>query len=67
MGELGKYWLSEMNEITNNLDIAVRLSLVVLDLEPDTKGKYATLSKLCKDALAEIERLRAENKKLRLG
>ena len=50
-----------MSEIVNNLDIAVRLAILIemgVDMDNDTK-------KLCKDALGEIERLRAENKKLR--
>ena len=49
-----------MSEIINNLDITIRLAMLIelgnLDLES---------SKLCNDALAEIERLRAENKKLK--
>ena len=50
-----------MSEIINHLDIATRLAILIemgVDMDNDTK-------KLCKDALAEIERLRAENKKLR--
>ena len=49
-----------MSEIINNLDITIRLAMLIelgnLDLES---------SKLCNDALAEIERLRAENKKMK--
>ena len=50
-----------MSELINNLDIAVRLVMIIelasnLDEEP---------RKLCEDALEEIERLRAENKKMK--
>ena len=45
-----------MNELVNNLDITVRLAILIElghDMDRDT-------TKLCKDALEEIERLRAE-------
>jgi len=48
-----------MSELINNIDIATRLYLVVEVLDNDEAKK------LCQDALEEIERLRAENKKLR--
>jgi len=48
-----------MSELINNLDIAVRLSMLIeIDLDEKTR-------KLCEDALEEIERLRAENKKMK--
>ena len=47
-----------MSEIINNLDIATRLYLLIPELEGESK-------KLCEDALKEIERLRAENKRLK--
>ena len=49
-----------MSEIINNLDIATRLALLSEDL-PSGSPEL----KLINDALAEIERLRAENKKLK--
>ena len=46
-----------MSEIINNLDIAVRLYILIESVDDhDTK-------KLCEDALKEIERLRAEVKR----
>jgi len=48
-----------MSELINNIDIATRLYLIVEVLDNDEAKK------LCQDALEEIERLRAENKKLR--
>ena len=48
-----------MSEIIQNIDIATRLYLIVEVLDNDEAKK------LCQDALEEIERLRAENKKLR--
>ena len=49
-----------MSEIITNLDIAVRLTMIVElgALDDDSR-------RLCKDALDEIERLRAENKRLK--
>jgi archaellum component FlaC len=50
-----------MNELVNNLDITVRLAILIElghDMDRDT-------TKLCKDALEEIERLRAEVKKMK--
>jgi hypothetical protein len=49
-----------MSEIITNLDIAVRLAMIVElgALDDDSR-------KLCEDALAEIERLRLENKRLK--
>ena len=49
-----------MSEIITNLDIAVRLAMIIElgALDDDSR-------KLCEDALAEIERLRAENKKMK--
>jgi len=48
-----------MSELINNIDIATRLYLIVEVLDNDEAKK------LCQDALDEIERLRAEVKKLR--
>ena len=47
-----------MSEIINNIDIATRLYLLIPELDGESQ-------KLCKDALDEIERLRAENKKMK--
>ena len=46
-----------MSEIITNLDIAIRLTMIVElgALDPESR-------KLCEDALKEIERLRAEVK-----
>ena len=48
-----------MSELISNIDIATRLYLIVEVLDNDEAKK------LCQDALDEIERLRAEVKKLR--
>jgi archaellum component FlaC len=49
-------------QAVNNFDIAVRLALVLSALDGED---YKVLKKLCGDALEEIERLRAEVKKLK--
>ncbi len=49
-------------QAVNNFDIAVRLALVLSDLDGED---YKVLKKLGGDALEEIERLRAEVKKLK--
>ena len=49
-------------QAVNNFDIAVRLALVLSDLDGED---YKVLKKLGGDALEEIERLRAEVKKMK--
>jgi len=49
-----------MSEIIHHLDISTRLALLIMVLEDGDEAKL-----LCQDALDEIERLKAENKKLR--
>ena len=51
-----------MSEIIQNIDIATRLYLVIEVLTNDSE---IVARDLCQDALDEIERLRAEVKKLR--
>ncbi len=51
----------KMSEVIEHLDISVRL-YILLELVPDMD---AATKSLCQDALDEIERLRAEVKKLR--
>jgi ribosome recycling factor len=48
-----------MSEVIEHLDVAVRLYLIIPFLTDEPSKN------LCKDALDEIERLRAEVKKLR--
>ncbi len=52
----------DLRQAVNNLDIALRLALVLSALDGED---YKVLKKLCGDALEEIERLRAEVKKLK--
>ena len=52
----------DLRQAVNNLDIALRLALVLSALDGED---YKVLKKLCGDALEEIERLRAEVKKMK--
>ena len=52
----------DLRQAVNNLDIALRLALVLSALDGED---YKILRKLCKDAIDEIERLRAEVKKMK--
>ncbi len=51
-----------MNELIQNIDIATRLYLIIQSLSQDSDQEAKIL---CQDALDEIERLRAEVKKLK--
>ena len=52
-----------MSEMVSNFDVAIRLALIIAETEG--VEEYKVLTRLCNDALKEIERLRAENKRLK--